>query len=31
MVIVFVSLALVTRHVPRSSAAEARAPAAAGR
>ena len=31
MVIVFVSLALVSRHVPRSSAAEARAPAAAGR
>lgn len=31
MVIVFVSLALVSRHVPRSSAASARAPAAAGR
>ena len=31
MVIVFVSLALVSRHVPRSSAAEAGAPAAVGR
>ena len=31
MVIVFVALALVSRHVPRSSAAAARAPAAAGR
>jgi AAHS family 4-hydroxybenzoate transporter-like MFS transporter len=31
MVIVFVSLALVSRHVPRSSAVEARPPAAAGR